>query len=138
MEEEEEDIAPPLLPSSAVAATMPAMRLFGRRWAMGTDDVPLLAFPVALFQLLWASALAAAVAVAARRWHTDIGGGGSGSGSSRRGAAGTCEPSVAVPYMAALGGLLSTAIVAAALALWSTWEGLKGEERKMLRLSFRR
>lgn len=98
-------------------ATMPAMRLFGRRWAMGTDDVPLLAFPVACFQVLWAAALAAAVGVAAARWPSEARSGG-----------GPCEASVATPFMAALGGLLAAAVLAGALAAWATWEGLKGEE----------
>ena len=95
---------------------MPAMRLFGRRWAMGTDDVPLLAFPVACFQLLWAAALAAAVGVAAARWPREM----------RRES--LCEASVAIPFMAALGGLLASAVLAGALAAWATWEGLKGED----------
>ena len=90
---------------------------------MGTDDVPLLAFPVACFQLLWAAALAAAVGVAAARWPSEEQRGSSGSGFS-------CEASVATPFMAALGGLLATAVVAGALAAWATWEGLKGEEKK--------
>lgn len=84
---------------------------------MGTDDVPLLAFPVACFQFLWAAALAAAVGVAATRWPSE----------ERRGG-GPCEASVATPFMAALGGLLAAAVLAGALAAWATWEGLKGEK----------
>ena len=89
---------------------------------MGTDDVPLLALPVACFQLLWAAALAAAVGVAAARWHPF-------SEQQQRGGDLLCEASVATPFMAALGGLLVAAVVAAMLAAWATWEGLKGERR---------
>ena len=104
--------------------TMPAMRLFGRRWAMGTDDVPLLALPVACFQLLWAAALAAAVGVAAARWPRNGQGDGGGGGY-------LCEASVATPFMAAMGGLLAAAVLAAGLAAWATWEGLKGMDLRM-------
>ena len=33
--------------------TMPALDLFGRRWALAADDIPLLAFPAAVFHGLW-------------------------------------------------------------------------------------
>ena len=32
---------------------MPALQMFGRRWAIAADDVPVLAFPAALFHLIW-------------------------------------------------------------------------------------
>ena len=32
---------------------MPALKMFGRRWALAADDVPVLAFPAALFHLIW-------------------------------------------------------------------------------------
>ena len=32
---------------------MPALQMFGRRWALAADDVPVLAFPAALFHLIW-------------------------------------------------------------------------------------
>jgi len=91
---------------------------------MGTDDIPLLAFPVACFQLLWAAALAAAVGVAASRWPSEE------ERSSSFGSGFSCEAAVATPFMAALGGLLATAVVAGALAAWATWEGLKGKGEK--------
>ena len=32
---------------------MPALQMFGRRWALAADDVPVLAFPAAIFHLIW-------------------------------------------------------------------------------------
>ena len=32
---------------------MPALEMFGRRWALAADDVPVLALPAAIFHALW-------------------------------------------------------------------------------------
>lgn len=32
---------------------MPALQMFGRRWALAADDVPVLALPAAIFHALW-------------------------------------------------------------------------------------
>ena len=32
---------------------MPALKMFGRRWALAADDVPVLAFPAAIFHFIW-------------------------------------------------------------------------------------
>lgn len=32
---------------------MPALQMFGRRWALAADDVPVLAVPTAIFHLIW-------------------------------------------------------------------------------------
>jgi hypothetical protein len=86
---------------------MPAMRLFGRRWAVASDDAPLFAAPVAAFQAVWAALLGAALGAAVA-------------------SPGGCAPAEYRPYVVALGGLLATAAVCAALAAWLTVEGLKG------------
>ena len=88
---------------------MPSLRLFGRRWALASDDVPLIAAPVALFHAAWTACLGAGVALTAA-WPPACGG---------RAAA-----------LAALGGLLGTAALTTGLAGWLTVEGLKGGRRK--------
>jgi hypothetical protein len=87
------------------------MRLFGRRWAVATDDAPLLAAPTAAFQLGWAACLAGALALGVR-------------------AEAGCAAGVYAPYLAALGGLLACALVGAAASVWLTAEGLKGRRRR--------
>lgn len=32
---------------------MPAIQMFGRRWALAADDIPVLAFPAAVFHGIW-------------------------------------------------------------------------------------
>lgn len=32
---------------------MPAIQMFGRRWAPAADDIPVLAFPAAVFHGIW-------------------------------------------------------------------------------------
>lgn len=87
---------------------MPAMYLFGRRWAVATDDAPLFAAPLAAFQALWAALLGAAL-------------------GATLASPGGCGPAEYAPYVVALGGLLACAGVCALLAAWCTVEGLKGE-----------
>lgn len=84
---------------------MPALRLFGRRWALASDDVPLITAPIAIFHAAWTACLGVGVALTAA-WPPACGG---------RGHA-----------LVALGGLLATAAVTTGLAGWLTVEGLKG------------
>ena len=86
-------------------ALMPALHLFGRRWGIASDDIPLIMAPIALFHAGWTAVVGVGLALTAA-WPP------------------VCDGREHA--LAALGGLLATAATTTALAAWLTVEGLKG------------
>ena len=83
---------------------MPALRLFGRRFHIATDDVPWLAFIPALFHTAWAIGLSILWGTLGRPKNCHFG----------------------VGYVVDLAGLLAAFVLSAAVQLWMVWDGLKG------------
>ena len=90
---------------------MPALRLFGRRWHISSDDLPPFTLPGAAFHYTWAVFLAAALAIEPGTCSPDEGE-GSGSTASLRG------------FLAAM---LAVDVLQACALAWLTLVGLRGE-----------
>ena len=95
---------------------MPALRLFGRRWHISSDDLPPFTLPGAAFHYTWAVFLAAALAIEPGTCSPSPSspdeGGGSGSTASLRG------------FLAAM---LAVDVLQACALAWLTLVGLRGE-----------
>ena len=97
---------------------MPALQLFGRRWHIASDDLPVFTAPGAAFHATWAVFSAAALAVDPGRC----------SPSPPEGSEpGQFTPSSTQPLQAFLAALLAVDALQALALAWLTDVGLRGE-----------
>lgn len=94
---------------------MPALDLFGRRWALAADDIPVLAFPAAVFHGLWFIFLVVAFSAIQKP--------------------SACAK--APPYEACIVGLFVCFFLSCVIEGWLVREGLKGAHGATIPLRFR-
>eukprot|EP00884_Botryococcus_braunii_P013119 jgi/Botrbrau1/21808/Bobra.0190s0028.1 len=84
---------------------MPALVLFGRRWAIASDDIPALALPPTVLHGLWIIIIVVMWVFLEDPWNL-------------------CGPSVR--YIVIFAGISSSCTLQFLLGCWMMWEGLKG------------